>query len=106
MDCLLYTSLPPEVLFRFFLAVEDGDITCKAFACYGEKEYSVLDLKLSLIHILTFLHDGIRHRKIQIPKRNDIIPGTLSKGKRVGIKFKKLGYESILIGGVSADINR
>ena len=37
--------LPPEVLFRFFLDVEDGDITCKAFACYGEKEYSVLDLK-------------------------------------------------------------
>lgn len=25
--------------------MEDGDITCKAFACYGEKEYSVLDLK-------------------------------------------------------------
>lgn len=35
--------LPPEVLFRFYLDVEDGDITCRAFAYYGEKEYSVLD---------------------------------------------------------------
>ena len=55
---------------------------------------------------VTFLHDGISHRKIQIPKLYDIIPGTLRKGKRGGIKFKKLGYESILISGVSADINR
>ena len=55
---------------------------------------------------VTILHDGIGHRKLQIPKLYDIIPSTLRKGKRVGIKFKKFGYESILIGGVSADINR
>ncbi len=35
--------LPPEVTFRFYLDVEDGVITCEALACYGEKEYSILD---------------------------------------------------------------
>lgn len=36
--------LPPEVTFRFYLDVEEGDITCRPMACYGEKEYSILDL--------------------------------------------------------------
>ena len=55
---------------------------------------------------ITLLHNGIRLGKIQIPELHDIIPGTFRKHKGIRIKFKKIGYESILIGGMAARITR
>ena len=55
---------------------------------------------------VAFLHQRIRLGKIQIPELHDIIPGAFWKHKGVRIKFKEIGYESILIGGMSARITR
>ena len=55
---------------------------------------------------VTLLHNGIRQGKIQIPELHDIIPGAFGKHKGIGIKLKKIGYESILIGGMAARISR
>lgn len=55
---------------------------------------------------VTILHNGISQGKIQIPELHDIIPGAFRKRKRIRIKVKELGYESILIGGMSAGIKR
>ena len=55
---------------------------------------------------VTFPHDRIRLGKIEIPELHDIIPGAFWKHKGIRIKFKKLGYESILIGGMAAGICR
>ena len=55
---------------------------------------------------ITLLHNGIRLGKIQIPELHDIIPGTFRKYKGIRIKLKKIGYESILIGGMAARISR
>lgn len=55
---------------------------------------------------VTLLHNGISLGKIQIPELHDIIPGTFRKHKGIRIKFKKIGYESILIGGMAARITR
>ncbi len=35
--------LPPQVSFLFYLDAEDGDMTCRAYARYGKKEFSVFD---------------------------------------------------------------
>lgn len=35
---------------------------------------------------------------------HDIIPGAFGKSKRGRVKLKKLGYESILIGGMTARV--
>ena len=40
---LIRKYLPPEVAFRFYLDVRDGDIVCRAHALYGEKEVSLAD---------------------------------------------------------------
>lgn len=40
----IQSYLPPEVTFRFYLDMEEDDITCKAEAVYGEKIFSVMDL--------------------------------------------------------------
>ena len=55
---------------------------------------------------VTFLHNGIRQGKIEIPELHDIVPGAFWKHKGIRIKFKELGYESILIGGMAAGICR
>ena len=55
---------------------------------------------------VTLLHNGIRQGKIQIPELHDIVPGAFGKHKGIGIKLKKIGYESILIGGMAARISR
>ncbi len=55
---------------------------------------------------VTFLHNGIRQGKIKIPELHDIVPGAFWKHKGIRIKFKELGYESILIGGMAAGIYR
>ena len=55
---------------------------------------------------VTLLHNGIRQGKIQIPELHDIIPGTFRKHERIRIKLKKIGYKSILIGGMAARISR
>ena len=55
---------------------------------------------------VTLLHNGIRQGKIQIPELHDIIPGTFRKHEGIRIKLKKIGYKSILIGGMSARISR
>ena len=55
---------------------------------------------------VTFLHNGIRLGKVQIPELHDIIPGTFRKGEGIRIKLKESGYESILIGGMAARITR
>lgn len=54
----------------------------------------------------TVLHDGVRQGKIEIPELHDIIPGAFGKYEGIRIKFEKLGYESILIGGMTAGITR
>lgn len=36
--------LPPEVHFVFYLDAEEQNATCRVFACYGDKEYSALDV--------------------------------------------------------------
>lgn len=43
----IHQYLPPEVIFSFYLDAEDGDITCRVTARYGEKECSVLESVLS-----------------------------------------------------------
>ena len=55
---------------------------------------------------VTFLHNGISQGEIQIPELHDIIPGAFWKYKGIRIKLKKIGYESILIGGMAARISR
>ena len=55
---------------------------------------------------VTFLHDRISLGKIEIPELHDIIPSAFWKHKGIRIKFKKLGYESILTGGMAARIRR
>ena len=55
---------------------------------------------------VTLLHNGIRQGKIQIPELHDIIPGTFRKHEGIRIKLKKIGYKSILIGGMAARISR
>ena len=51
-------------------------------------------------------HNGICKGKIQIPELHDIVPSAFGKHKGIGIKLKKIGYESILIGGMAARITR
>ena len=55
---------------------------------------------------VTLLHNGICQGKIQIPELHDIVPSAFGKHKGIGIKLKKIGYESILIGGMAARISR
>lgn len=55
---------------------------------------------------VTLLHNGISLGKIKIPELCDIIPGAFRKYEGIRIKFKKIGYESILIGGMAARITR
>ena len=55
---------------------------------------------------ITILHKGISQGKIEIPKLHDIVPGAFGKHKGIRIKFKEIGYESILIGGMAAGITR
>ena len=55
---------------------------------------------------VTFLHNGISQGEIQIPELHDKIPGAFGKYKGIRIKFQKIGYESILIGGMAARISR
>ena len=55
---------------------------------------------------IAFLHNGICLEKVKIPELNDIIPGAFRKSKRVRVKLKELGYESILIGGMTARVTR
>ena len=55
---------------------------------------------------VTILHDRIRLGKIEIPELHDIIPSAFGKHKGVRVKFKELGYESILIGGMTAGVTR
>lgn len=55
---------------------------------------------------VTILHNGICQGKIEIPELHDIVPGAFGKHKGIRVKFKELGYESILIGGMSARIRR
>ena len=52
------------------------------------------------------LHNGIRLGKIKIPELHDIIPGAFGKHKWIRVKFKELGYESILKGGMTARVTR
>lgn len=55
---------------------------------------------------VALLHNKISQGKIQIPELHDIIPGTFRKHEGIRIKLKKIGYESILIGGMAARITR
>ncbi len=55
---------------------------------------------------VTLLHNGISQGEIQIPELHDKIPGGFGKYKGIRIKFQKIGYESILIGGMTARITR
>ena len=55
---------------------------------------------------IAFLHYGIGLGKIKKPKLYDIIPSAFRKYKGIRIKFKEIGYKSILIGGMSARIER
>lgn len=55
---------------------------------------------------VTLLHNGISLGKIKIPELHDIIPGTFRKHEGIRITLKKIGYESILIGGMAARITR
>lgn len=43
----IHKYLPPEVVFIFYLDSENGDITCRLTAKYGEKECSVIESVLS-----------------------------------------------------------
>ncbi|MDE6365787.1 MAG: SNF2 helicase associated domain-containing protein [Lachnospiraceae bacterium] len=38
----IHSYLPPEVSFVFYLDAQDGDITCRLSACYGEHECAVV----------------------------------------------------------------
>ena len=55
---------------------------------------------------IAFLHYRIGLRKIKKPKLYDIIPSAFSKYKGIRIEIKEIGYKSILIGGMSARIQR
>ena len=55
---------------------------------------------------VAFLQNGIGLGKIKVPELHDIVPGAFRKHKGLRIKFKELGYESILIGGMAAGITR
>ena len=55
---------------------------------------------------VTLLHDGISEGEVQIPELDDIIPCVFRKDEGIGIKFEEFGYESILIGGMTARITR
>ena len=55
---------------------------------------------------VTLLRNGICQGKIEIPKLHDIVPCAFGKHKGIRIKLKKIGYESILIGGMAARISR
>ena len=55
---------------------------------------------------VTILHDRIRLGKIEIPELYDIIPSAFWKHKGIRVKFKELGYESILKGGMTARVIR
>lgn len=55
---------------------------------------------------VALLHNGICQGKIQIPELHDIVPGAFGKHKGIRIKLKEIGYESILIGGMTARISR
>jgi len=55
---------------------------------------------------VTVPHNGIRLGKVKIPELYDIFPGAFRKHKGIRVKFKELGYESILIGGMSARVTR
>ncbi|WP_050642001.1 MULTISPECIES: hypothetical protein [Clostridia] len=55
---------------------------------------------------ITVLHNGICQGKIEIPELYDIIPCAFRKPKGIRVKFQEIGYESILIGGISAGITR
>ena len=52
------------------------------------------------------LHNGIGLGKIKIPELHDIIPGAFREHKGIRVKVKELGYESILIGGMTAGVTR
>ena len=51
-------------------------------------------------------HDGIRLGKVEVPELHDIVPGAFGKHKGIRVKFKELGYESILKGGMTAGVTR
>ena len=55
---------------------------------------------------VTILHNGIGLGKIKIPELHDIIPGVFWEHEGVRIKFQEIGYEGILIGGMTARITR
>ena len=55
---------------------------------------------------IAFLHDRIRLGKIEKPELHDIIPSAFGKHKGIRVKFKELGYESILKGGMTARVTR
>lgn len=52
------------------------------------------------------LHYGIGLGKIKKPKLHGIIPSAFRKDKGIRIEIKEIGYKSILIGGMSASIQR
>lgn len=39
----IHSYLPPEVRFIFYLDAENGNLTCRSHACYGDREVSLLD---------------------------------------------------------------
>ena len=51
-------------------------------------------------------HNRIGLGKIKIPELHDIIPGAFGKYKGIRIKLKEIGYEILLIGGMSARVTR
>ena len=51
-------------------------------------------------------HDGIRLGKVEVPELHDIVPGAFGKHKGIGVGLKEVGYESILVGGMSARVTR
>lgn len=40
----IFTYLPPDVVFRFFLDMENDEILCKAEAVYGEKVFQLMEM--------------------------------------------------------------
>ena len=63
-------------------------------------------MKVRTKNRVTLLHNEISQGEIQIPELHDIIPGAFGKYEGIWIKFRKIGYESILIGGMTARITR
>jgi hypothetical protein len=49
---------------------------------------------------------GKKLGKIEIPELHDIIPSAFGNHKGIRVKFKELGYESILKGGMTARVTR